>query len=201
MLVTRSRGGDVQAWGTLWMALDPWIEGVARRGAVMGRLSACPDARRDIVVRVMGDLRADVFRRLGELGELLERGDGSYRRWLCRVARNAAVSYVRAHAEYLGPSGEGAARWAEHVPLSEVQEEACAPESRGIDARRILEHARDVLAPAQAEALDRWLQGDDFAEIAAALSCAGGADGAARLVRSAVQRLRRGCFEEIDRCA
>ena len=51
--------------------------------------------------------------------------------------------------------------------------------SRQIEAHRILACSGDVLDPAQRDALDAWLRGDEVA-----------AGAAARLVRSAVARLR-----------
>jgi DNA-directed RNA polymerase specialized sigma24 family protein len=189
-LVERSRHGDEGAWAELWLALAPRVESVARCWWITGRLSRCPDGRRDIVVRVMGELREDGFRRLADLGERLARRDGSFRGWLWAVARNAAISHVREQPEYLGP-GEGEdRRWASHEPLSETLEEESAPVSRQIEARRILARSRDVLEPGQLEALHRWLQGEDCAEIDGALGQGEGAGAAARLRRSALARLR-----------
>jgi DNA-directed RNA polymerase specialized sigma24 family protein len=189
-LVTRTRAGDEAAWAQLWLALAPLVEAVARRRRVTGPLSRCPDERSDIVLRVMGELRAGGFQRLADLGERLACRDGSFRRWLCTIARNAAVSQVRKHPEYLGPVEGGTQRWARHVPLPEALEDERPPLSRQIEVRRILARSRDVLDPAQRDALERWLQGEDFAEIALTLPQVGGALAAERLVRSARERLR-----------
>jgi len=190
ILVARSRDGDEQAWANLWLALAPMVDTVARRWRVTGRLSQCPDQRRDIVLRVMGELRRDGFRLLAKLGERLARGDGSFRGWLWAFARNSAIDHVQEHPEYLGAREGEARRWANHVPLPEALEDERPPLSRQIEVRRILARSREVLDPAQLDALDRWLQGDAFAEIAVALQRGGGAEAAARLVRSAVERLR-----------
>jgi DNA-directed RNA polymerase specialized sigma24 family protein len=189
-LVERSRGGDEDAWAALWLALAPVVEDVARRGRVTGRLSRCPDGRRDIVVQVMGALRGDGFRILAELGERLACRDGSFRGWLSTMARNAAVSHVRAHPEYLGTVPGRAGRWARHVPIPASLEDERPPMSRQIEVRRIVARCPDVLEPAQLDALSGWLRGDDFAEIAVALHLDGGAGAAERLVRSALERLR-----------
>ncbi len=199
-LVARSRDGDTEAWHELWLALAPLVENMARRGALTGPLSRCPDARRDIVVRVMEELHEDGFRRLSELGERLARRDGSFQGWILVIARNVAVSHVRAHAEYLGAGEEGGQRWAEHVPLKEAPKGASLPSSREIEGREIFERSVELLDPAQRDALGLWLQGDDFAEIAAALQLPGGAGAATRLVRSAVARLRAR-FAGGERCA
>ena len=173
-LVARCRAGDEEAWANLWLALAPLVENLARRWRVTGRLSQCPDQRRDMVTRVMGELREDGFRLLAALGERLSCRDGSFRRWLWTVARNAAISHVREHPEYLGRRETGARRWANHVPLAEALEDASPPLSRRIEVHRILTRARDLLEPAQLEALHGWLQGE----------------AATPLVRSAVERLR-----------
>jgi DNA-directed RNA polymerase specialized sigma24 family protein len=177
-LVARCRAGDEEAWAHLWLALAPLVENVARRFRVTGRLSRCPDQLRDMVTRVMGELREDGFRLLAALGERLSCRDGSFQRWLWTVARNSAISHVREHPEYLGRREAGARRWANHVPLTEaledVREDASPPLSRRIEVHRILTRARDLLEPAQLEALYGWLQGE----------------AATPLVRSAVERLR-----------
>jgi DNA-directed RNA polymerase specialized sigma24 family protein len=189
-LVARTLDDDVGAWKGLWLALDPLIEDIARSPKVMGRLAACPDARRDVVVRVMGELREDGFRRLAELGERLACRDRSYRPWLWAVTRNAAVSHVRAHGEYMRPVKGGAGGWVEHEPLYEEPPDDRLSALQQVEAHHILERSREVLAPAQREALGMWLQGDQPAEIAAALHQDGGGEAATRLVRSAVERLR-----------
>jgi len=188
-LVERTLGGDERAWREVWLALDPMVEDVARRPRITGRLARCEDARRDVVVRVMEELRRDGFRGLVELGERLACRDGSFRPWLFRLARNVAVSYVRAHAEQLGRAEDGARQLALHVPLTDAIVDERSPPSRRIDARRILDRAREVLDPAQLDALCLWLRGDDVAEIAAALREDEAA--AVQRVRSAVKRLRR----------
>jgi hypothetical protein len=86
------------------LSISSWFKCGAiesRRWRVNGRLSRCPDGRRDVVLRVMGELREDGFRRLADLGERLACRDGSFRGWLWRVARNAAVSHVREQGNVL----------------------------------------------------------------------------------------------------
>jgi DNA-directed RNA polymerase specialized sigma24 family protein len=175
-LVTRSCNGDRRAWGELWLALAPMVEQVARCPRITGRLSRCEDTRSEVVVRVMAELREDGFRRLADLGACLARRDGSFRRWIWKVARNVAVSHVRANL-----------RWTEYEPLSEEMEDDRFPTERQVEAHGILARSRVELDPGQQEALDRWLQGD--------------ADHDARLRRSAVARLRH-LFgsKKIDRC-
>jgi DNA-directed RNA polymerase specialized sigma24 family protein len=197
-LVERSRGGDEGAWRALWLALAPLVEQVAGRWRVTGRLSRCPDGRRDIVVEVMGSLREDGFRLLAVMGERLACRDGSFRRWLCTIARNAAICHVRAHPEYLGTAPSGAGRWARHVPIPAERPDERPSLIVQIEVRRILTRCPEILEPAQLDALCLWLRGDELAEIAVALELGEDAGAAKLLVRAAVKRIRR--FVAEDRC-
>lgn len=185
LLVARSIDGDKDAWKELWLALDPFLEKIAARFRVTGRLSRSVDARRDIVVRIMGGLRENGSSGLAELGKRLACRDGSYQAWLATVARNSAISYVRAHAEYLGHGeGEGG-RWAMHLPVSEAMVDRGLDSARLAEARRILAFAEERLRREQRGALVEWMQ-TEIAEDPAV----GSNDAATRLVRSALRRLR-----------
>ena len=117
-LVGKVIGGDERAWHALWLALDPEIERIAGRRRVLGQLCrARYDDRRDVVVRVMGALRANGWEVLGKLHERLKARDGSSRPWFSAMVKHQAISHARAHAENL--EGEGASRWAEHVAIPE----------------------------------------------------------------------------------
>jgi hypothetical protein len=190
-LVERSCEGDRQAWAELWLALAPFVERIAGRWRVTGRLSRCADERSNIVDRVMGELREDGFRRLAELGERLAQRDGSFRPWLWRVAANSAMGYVREHPEYLGPVEGGGSRWVTFSPLPDP--DALADKRRelleAIEAHRMLAHAEETLDAVQLEALCQRMRGDELEEIAEALRLDGEKE-AKRLVRSGVERLR-----------
>jgi hypothetical protein len=58
-------------------------------------------------------------------------------------------------------------------------------------AMEMLRHAGDALPPEQKRALDLWIRSATFAEIADELAMPGGAGAAERLVRAALERLRR----------
>ncbi len=188
-LVSESCAGDGPAWKKLWLALAPSVERVAAHWRVTGRLSRCEDERLNIVDCVMGELRADGFRRLGELGVRLAQRDGSYRGWLGKVAANLAIDYVRDHSEYLGPVEGGGTRWAAFLPLPEALADEGGDPEEGIEVHRILAHAEETLEGPQLEALCQRMRGDEFEEIAEALDLQSGEE-AKRLVRSAVERLR-----------
>ena len=189
-LVRRSCAGDKKAWADVWLVLAPWVERVAGQWRVTSRLSRSMDERRNIALRVMGELREDGFRRLAELGERLAARDGSYRPWFATVATNSALKYVRQHPDYLAPIAGAPPGWVRQLPLHDQLEADGFDLVTVIDAPRILSRAREKLAPAQLEALCRWLRGEGASATAAALHLEGGAPAAARLVHAALARLR-----------
>jgi DNA-directed RNA polymerase specialized sigma24 family protein len=137
----------------------------------------------------MGGLRENGSSGLAELGKRLACRDGSYEAWLATVARNSAISYVRAHAEYLGHVEREGGRWAIHLPVSEAMVDGGLDPARLAEARRILAFAEERLRPEQRGALVEWMQTGDHGGIAEDLEM-GSNDAATRLGRSALRRLR-----------
>lgn len=188
--------GDEVAWQALWRKLDPELDALVRRRRMLGRLSEREDDRRGVVLLVMAKLRQDGFRRLKMYSEERRRNaDLSLLTWLTVVLRNCAVDYARAHPDYVPGQRQGSARpggIAEGLPLP--------PASRGPGARppvtaartagELLEFVRRELPEEQQRALELWMAGHDAADIAAALGLASAA-AATRIVRAAVERLRR----------
>jgi RNA polymerase sigma factor (sigma-70 family) len=182
-LIIRTVQGDMDAWHALWTEFAPTVSAVAatwRRGN--RRFSRDVDERRNIVVRVMGELRADGFRRLRlYLASADRRGQGSFRAWLVTVAARSAISYYRAQAR-----GHLCAEHASERPARRLDS---LEEISGIEARDVLEKARRHLTEAQLAALFLWLEGWDHGEIAERLHLDDGAS-ADRLVRAGLWRLR-----------
>lgn len=204
-LVRRILAGDVAAWWALWCALDPFVEAIAGRYRYTGILSEDDDERRNVVERFFTRIHADGYRRLAGLLALLARGDGSSRAWIARVAIAVALDYTRQHSRNVG--GRGRASWVHLVPLPDGAEEHLPASARGADPVDVaLLHRRvaEILEPEQLQVLGLWLQGNDHADIACALGLEDAA-AAARLQRSAVERLRTRLAEEpekkIDRVA
>jgi hypothetical protein len=200
--VRRTLAREPGAWEELWLALDPMIEGLAGRWRVAGRLAACADARRDIVVRVMEKLRADGFRRLGKLHAALCRGEGAGRAWIALATRREALDRVREHAEYLGAAAEeGGSRWAALVQLPDGVEDHLPDSVRtlpAVAAGEIAAYAEAHLEPEQLRALRLWLTGYEPAEMIGLLGVDDGKE-AASLIHRTLQNLRyRFAAREID---
>jgi DNA-directed RNA polymerase specialized sigma24 family protein len=168
-LVRRTLAREPGAWEALWLVLDPTIENLAGRWRVAGRLAACADARRDIVVRVMEKLRADGFRRLGKLHAALQRGEDAGRAWIAVTTRREAIDHVREYAEYLGAAaGEGGSRWAALVQLPDGIEDQLPDSVRALPAvaaGEIAAYAEARLPPEQLRVLRLWLTGYEPAEM------------------------------------
>ena len=64
VLVVRTAAGDAVAWQELWRTIEPQLLRMVAQPSFLGRLGQREDDRRNIVVEVMGRLRADGFRRL-----------------------------------------------------------------------------------------------------------------------------------------
>jgi hypothetical protein len=207
-LVERTVEGDDAAWRELWLAMEPTLWAITSCFRLTSQLSRSDDERHNIVVQIMGQLRADDFRRLR-----LFRASGevtrSFRAWLGVVAARSAISYVRGHAEYLGPDDagndgdDGRHRWVELVPMTAEPAELTVDPLRKLEGQSLLTRARAQLRREQHEALVLWLHGSDRREIVRALRLDDD-DEAERLVRSAIKRIRdrlarEGPVEKIDR--
>jgi DNA-directed RNA polymerase specialized sigma24 family protein len=196
-LARRSVAGDRRGWHGFWCAVDPFFDSVAGRWRLTGVLAAREDERRNIVVRALGLLHEDGFRRLRDLLALLEERAGSPRAWLSVFAANTAVSYVRAHGDNLA-AGDAAPRWATFLPLTEEIQEHLPASLRAhaaAEARLLAARAAERLREDQRQAVALWLTAHSFAEIAAALGLPD-AGAAERLVRAAVALLRKVPWEE-----
>jgi hypothetical protein len=193
-LVRGTIEGDRRAKDGLLRALEPRIERIAGRWRVTSHLSRSRDDRRNIVVLVLERLVANGCKRLRLLHEVLLRGEGAGWPWIEAMVRNTALNYTEAHREHLGAGvREDGSYWAAILSFDdEIGERLPAPARllTAIEARRIYAYAERALPPRQFRALCLWLTGHDDREIARELGLAG-AGAAARLVHTAIMRLRR----------
>jgi DNA-directed RNA polymerase specialized sigma24 family protein len=195
-LVAASARGDQRAWGALWAAIEPPLSRIIAQPRFLGRLGQGEDDRRNIVVLVMDRLRKDDFHRL-RLYLDARRGNPRLRfmGWLRVVAKRVGVDYLRAHPQYVRRHDAGASepgRWIEPKtlpPASRIGGERPPVTIRGT-ARELLQFADHALPEAQRRALELWIESETFADIAQALALATAGE-AERLVRAAIERLRR----------
>jgi DNA-directed RNA polymerase specialized sigma24 family protein len=194
-LVARTCEGDQLAWQALWQRLDPVLHGLIRSFR-LGRISRSPDERRAVVVEVMARLSADGYRRLRLFTEAQTRDSTmSLLPWLKVVARRTAIDVMRAHPAFTRrsapPDGAGD-RWTDphSLPAASLLPGARPAFTRDGTAREMLAHARRVLPERQFQALVLKLSGEPIADIARTLALSG-PDEAERMVRAALERLRR----------
>ena len=197
-LVADAAGGNEAAWVALWLQVEPMLLRLARSPRVSGRMSEDEDDCRNIVVEVMARLRDDGFRRLRLYVEQHDRNPGlAFEPWLRVVARRVTIDYMRGHGDYIdrrrnrNPSSPPG-RWVHHTPLTSTSRlHGVRPPitNRGA-AMAMLRFAYRELPPEQMRALERWIIGVGFVEIADELVLDDDRE-AKRLVRAALQKLRR----------
>lgn len=195
-LVAATATGDEHAWGQLWSAIEPALSRIIAQPRFLGRLGQVEDDRRNIVVLVMDRLRRDRFARL-RLYLDARRGNPRLRfmGWLRVVAKRVGVDYLRAHPDYVRRHDAGASapgHWVEPKtlpPASRIGGERPPVTARGT-ARELLRFAAGAIPAEQLRALELWIASETFADIAQALDLPGPTD-AERLVRAAIERLRR----------
>lgn len=203
-LVIAAATGDELAWGRLWAAIEPALSRIVAQPRFLGRLGQREDDRRNIVVAVMARLRADGFHRLHLYLEA-RRGNPrlGFMGWLRVVAKRVGVDYLRAHPDYLRRHDAGASspgRWVEAEalpPASQLGGERPPVTNRGT-ARELLRFAAGAIPADQLRALELWTGSESFGDIARALGLASAGE-AERLVRAAIERLRRHYRAEQDR--
>lgn len=197
-MVESAAAGEDRAWTDLWSAVHPRLLRLASSPRVSGRMSQNEDDCRNIVVEVMARLRDSQFRRLKlYLDAKRENPDLAFEPWLVVVARRVAVDYLRGHGEYIdrrrNRNPESApGRWVhvEKLTTDSRLEGDRPPVTNQGAALTMMRYAYKELPKEQLTALERWLLGASFEDIASELDI-GGAKDAEKLVRAALQRLRR----------
>jgi DNA-directed RNA polymerase specialized sigma24 family protein len=197
-LVVEAADGDERAWGELWQRLEPRLLGLVRRPTFIANLADRGDAARDVVVAIMGRLRDQRFHRLG-LYVAARHADPelTFMRWLTVLAKRVAIDCLRADPDYLDrrrsrQPDEPPGVWiqTEPLPVDSNLSGGRPPMTNRVTARQILRYAAGVLSDEQRRALEMWASGASTDEIAVALGV-DGANAAERMVRAAVERLRR----------
>ena len=199
VLVARVAGGDAIAWRELWEDVEPWLEKLVGNPRFLGRVGQREDDRSNIILEVMARLHSDGFHRLKLYAETRHTTPQlKFKPWLRVVAKRVGIDYLRGHQNYVDrrrdPNrGSAPGQWVEAGPLpphSELGGERPPMTNRGT-ALELLRYAADSVPEPGLSALELWTQSAGYPEIARELEIEGGAEGAEKLVRAAIERLRR----------
>jgi DNA-directed RNA polymerase specialized sigma24 family protein len=195
-LVARAATADETAWHALWAAIENPLSRIIAQPRFLGRLGQREDDRRNIVVAVMGRLRAESFGRLRQyLDAKAQNPRLRFLSWLRVVAKRVGIDYMRAHPDYVRRHDANASRpgaWVDAgtlPPASQIMGERPPVTNRGT-ARELLAYAAGVIPDDQRRALELWAQSESFDDIAKTLGLASARE-AERTVRAVLERLRR----------
>lgn len=196
-LVERAVLGDELAWQRLWTAVEPRLGRLLARPHFLGRISTREDDRRNVIVEVMGRLRAKDYHRLRlYLDARRESPSLKFMTWLRVVAKRVGIDYLRGHPDYIDrrrqPDASSPGAWIEAgtmPPDSQLGGERPPVTTRGT-AGELLRYADGAMPPEQRRALELWVGGEPYEDIARAVGLPGAAE-AERAVRAAIERLRR----------
>ena len=195
VLVARAAQGDTGSWRELWEQVEPWLEKVVGNPRFLGRVGQREDDRSNILVEVMARLHADGFHRLKLYVETRQSSPQlKFKTWLRVVAKRVAIDYLRGHQNYIdrrrdSQRGSAPGEWVEPGTLpsqSKLPGERPPVTNRGT-ALELLRYAAGAVPEPQLSALERWTEGASFEDIARELEV----DDAEKLVRAAIERLRR----------
>lgn len=198
-LVASAAAGDTASWSALWEDVEPWLERVVANPRFLGRVGQRDDDRSNIILEVMVRLHADGFHRLKLYVETRRTNPRlRFRTWLRVVAKRVGIDYLRGHENYLDrrrdPNRSGApGTWREPATLpsqSKLPGEDPGMTNRGT-ALELLRYATAAVPEPQLSALELWTEGSSYESIARELELADGSRGAEKLVRAAIERLRR----------
>lgn len=198
-LVEEAAAGSDEAWGALILVLEPFLMRLARSPRwVTGKLSQDEDRCRDIMVEVIARLYDADRRRLRMyLDFRAGKPDLSFEPWIRTVAKRVAIDYIRGLDIYID---RRRSRNPDSAPDVWVDLSPLTSSSRLFGIRpaitnhtaalTMLRYAHTHLPASQRDALLAWLKGKSFDHIGEEMEIAG-AVAAQKLVRAALQRLRR----------
>jgi hypothetical protein len=185
---------DATAWMELFTRFGPVVERTIRATRAMGSYRRSDDDVRNVMASVFERLRRDDFRALRTFDAWHARNpEKGFTDWLTIVTVNVARNYVA------GKLGSPDVNGTSVKQLVNTYAEAFVEDDRLVQlphmtnketAQRILEFARAHLTSDQLCALEGWLEGKDFTELATQFGWPDARD-ADRLVRAALAKLRR----------
>lgn len=198
LLVLRAAAGDDVAWQDLWRVVEPELSRTIASPRFLGKLGQREDERRNIVLEVMARLAADGRARLRSYVDLRAQNPTMhFMTWLRVVAKRVGIDYQRGHGNYIdrrraAEPASSPGKWIEPEPLpaaSQLRGERPPVTDRGT-AQQLLRYAAGALPDEQRRALELWVQSESYDAIATAVG-AKSADDAEKMVRAAIERLRR----------
>lgn len=198
VLVVKAADGDTAAWCALWEDVEPWLEKVVGNPRFLGRVGQREDDRSNIMIEVMARLHADRFQRLKLYVETRRTSPQlKFKTWLRVVAKRVGIDYLRGHQNYIDrrrdpQRGSAPGQWIEPGTLpsqSKLPGERPPVTNRGT-ALELLRYAAGAVPEPGLSALELWTQSASYDDIARELEI-DGADAAEKLVRAAIERLRR----------
>lgn len=204
--VPRVVGGDDEAWKELVVQLEPHLIALLRRSRTLGPMRHNVDDCRAVMISVLERLKKDRYRGLRLFASWAAANPGKdFGDWIRIVTVNLARDHVSSR---LG----AAARTEDDPPRTKRMLHTLASLLPDDDdhrlgfqplvtnaqlARELMEYAARELDPVQLRALQLWIEGASFEELAAELSLPLPQD-ATRLVRAALAKLRRQFGDEAD---
>jgi DNA-directed RNA polymerase specialized sigma24 family protein len=191
-LAARAIEGDRAAHHDLVWSLWPEWERLIGSSSAMGRYARSEDHVRNVATRLVEKVGAR--KNLSGYFDWRARNpDKGFDDWIRIVTTNAARDYVRATLrEPTERSDLDRTVLMNDFAAAPVPERAKIrpPITAAQTARELLEFAAARLEPTQLAALERWLEGSDFDEIASDLSL-DSAEAAKRVLRASIATLRR----------
>lgn len=192
-LARRAVAGDAAARHSLVWSLWPEWERLLRASAAMGRYGRSEDHVRTVAMHLVEKV-GSVKSLTSYLAWRDRNADRGFADWIRIVTTNAARDHVRRTMR------EPAERESDLDRTALLNDFASSPRPEGLSvrqpitvaqtARQLLDLARARLDRPRMDALERWIEGCDFDDIARELGL-DSTDDAKKLVRAAVATLRR----------
>jgi hypothetical protein len=205
--VPRVVGGDDAAWKELVVALEPHLITLLRRSRTLGPMRHNVDDCRAVMISVLERLKKDDHRGLRLFQPWVAANPGKdFGDWIRIVTVNMARDHVSSRL------GDGNRADDDEPPRNKRMLHTLASLLPGDDdhrlafqplmtndqlARELMEYAARALDPVQLRALNLWIEGASFEELAAELDLPRPRD-ATRLVRAALARMRRHFGDHAD---
>jgi DNA-directed RNA polymerase specialized sigma24 family protein len=192
-LVAKAAAGDSGSFNALVQLIWPDLTRTVRGSRRLAAAGADEDGPHDVGLRIIEKLRADDFRALRLYADWHQRHpEKSLLDWLRIVAANVTRDYLRELRGYASSEDLPSPKQLMNAYSAVISSDDLGtrpPMTWAQTARQLIEFARARLDTSQVRALEEWLKGSSFDEIAKPLD--GDPENARRTVRAALAVLRR----------